>query len=198
MVNRQLFQTLKASLLPSANTRNAEQAPAYQFSPRHRLAQAAATGCLSPTFYASAESQLDEVLTLALAEEPAFVARTALYARERGAMKDMPALLAAVLAVRDVDLLVQVFPRLIDNGKMLRNFVQILRSGVVGRKSLGTRPKKLVQHWLLQASEKQLLNAAVGNAPSLADVVKMVHPKPSDSARAAWFAWLIGDRKSVV
>jgi 60 kDa SS-A/Ro ribonucleoprotein len=28
----------------------------------------------------------------------------------------------------------------IDNGRMLRNFVQIMRSGAVGRTSLGTRP----------------------------------------------------------
>ncbi len=107
-------------------------------------------------------------------------------------MKDMPALLAATLAARDVGLLGQVFGRVIDNGKMLRNFVQIVRSGAVGRKSLGSRPKKLVQQWLLAASEKQLLNAAVGNTPSLADVVKMVHPKPDEAWRAAWFAWLIG------
>ena len=40
-------------------------------------------------------------------------------------MKDMPALLAAILAVRDLELLAQVFPRVIDSGKMLRNFVQI-------------------------------------------------------------------------
>jgi 60 kDa SS-A/Ro ribonucleoprotein len=103
----------------------------------------------------------------------------------------MPALLAATLAVRDVALLSQVFGRVVDNGKMLRNFVQIVRSGSVGRKSLGSRPKKLVQHWLLTASEKQLLNASVGNTPSLADVVKMVHPKPAEAWRAAWFAWLI-------
>ena len=32
----------------------------------------------------------------------------------------------------------------------------------------------------------------MGNAPSLADVVKMVHPKPAEAWRAAWFAWLIG------
>jgi len=80
----------------------------------------------------------------------------------------------------------------IDNGKMLRNFVQIMRSGATGRKSLGTRPKKLVQQWLNTASEKQLLAAAVGNAPSLADVVKMVHPKPGEAWREALFAWLIG------
>ena len=94
-------------------------------------------------------------MTLAAEVDPAFVARTAVYARESGHMKDMPALLAAILAVRDLELLAQVFPRVIDSGKMLRNFVQILRSGV-GRKSLGkslgTRPK-LVQRWLLEATE---------------------------------------------
>ena len=192
MVNTQLFQTLKGALLPNANTVNAEQAPAYAFTPRHRLAQLAATGCLGQTFYANAEAQLDAVLALAKELDAAFVAKTALYAREAGFMKDMPALLAATLAARDVALLGQVFGRVIDNGKMLRNFVQIVRSGAVGRKSLGSRPKKLVQQWLLTASEKQLLNASVGNAPSLADVVKMVHPKPDEAWRAAWFAWLIG------
>jgi 60 kDa SS-A/Ro ribonucleoprotein len=192
MVNTQLFQTLKGALLPNANSANAEQAPAYAFTPRHRLAQLAATGCLGQTFYANAEAQLDAVLALAKELDAAFVAKTALYAREAGFMKDMPALLAATLAARDVALLGQVFGRVMDNGKMLRNFVQILRSGAVGRKSLGSRPKKLVQQWLLTASEKQLLNASVGNTPSLADVVKMVHPKPDEAWRAAWFAWLIG------
>ncbi|WP_028603869.1 vWA domain-containing protein [Ottowia thiooxydans] len=192
MVNTQLFQTLRGALLPTPTARNAEQAPAYAFSPRHQLAQLATTGCLSKTFYAHAEDQLDKVTALAQEVDATFVAKTAIYARESGYMKDMPALLAASLAVRDVALLNQVFSRVVDNGKMLRNFVQILRSGAVGRKSLGTRPKKLVQHWLLTATEKQLLNAAVGNTPSLTDVVKMVHPKPSEAWRAAWFAWLIG------
>ncbi len=192
MVNTRLFQTLKGALLPNANTVNAEQSPAYTFTPRHRLAQLAATGCLGQTFYANAEAQLDAVLALAKELDPAFVAKTALYARESGFMKDMPALLAATLAARDVTVLGHVFGRVIDNGRMLRNFVQIVRSGAVGRKSLGSRPKKLVQQWLLAASERQLLNAAVGNTPSLADVVKMVHPKPDEAWRAAWFAWLIG------
>ena len=60
-------------------------------------------------------------------------------------MKDMPALLCAVLASRAPGLLAEVFDRVIDDGRMLRNFVQIMRSGVVGRKSLGTLPKRLVQ-----------------------------------------------------
>jgi len=191
MANLQLFQTQRGALLPSATALNEAGGVAYALSPKHRLAQLAATGCLNNTFYAQAQDQLDAVLALAREVDPVFVAKTAVYARRAGHMKDMPALLAATLAMRDVSLLAKVFGCVVDNGKMLRNFVQMLRSGAVGRKSLGTRPKKLVQQWLLEASEAQLLNASVGNTPSLADVVKMVHPKPAEAWRAAWFAWLI-------
>jgi 60 kDa SS-A/Ro ribonucleoprotein len=104
----------------------------------------------------------------------------------------MPALLIAVLAGNGAAELAPAFQRAINNGKMLRNFVQIIRSGAVGRKSLGSRPKKLVQNWLNAASERELLSAAIGTAPSLADVVKMVHPKPTQAWREAFFAWLIG------
>jgi 60 kDa SS-A/Ro ribonucleoprotein len=86
----------------------------------------------------------------------------------------------------------EVFEQVIDSGKMLRNFVQILRSGATGRKSLGSQPKRLVQNWLNSATERQLLQASIGNQPSLADVVKMVHPKPAEAWREAFFAWLIG------
>ncbi|MEQ1546799.1 hypothetical protein [Methyloglobulus sp.] len=75
---------------------------------------------------------------------------------------------------------------------MLRNFVQILRSGSVGRKSMGTKPKKLIQNWLNTAPERDLLNAYIGSQPSLADVIKMVHPKPTENWREAFFAWVIG------
>jgi 60 kDa SS-A/Ro ribonucleoprotein len=192
MANAQLFQSAKGKFTPPAQVRNAAMAPAYQMSPRHQLAQYAATGCLNATFYASAEAQLATLLALCEQVEPAFIAQTAIYCRERGYMKDMPALLAAVLAAKGAPELAPVFKRVINNGKMLRNFVQILRSGVTGRKSLGTRPKKLIQAWLNKASEAQLLSAAVGNSPSLADVIKMVHPKPAEAWREAFFAWVIG------
>lgn len=192
MVNTQLFQTRQGAMTVATNAVNKHGAAAYAFSPRHQLAQMAVTGCLGQTFYASPEEQLDPIANLVLTVDNSFTAQTAIYARQRGYMKDVPATLAAALAVWDTALLAQVFGRVIDNGKMLRNFVQIVRSGAMGRKSLGSAPKKLVQNWLLNATEKQLLNAAVGNTPSLADVVKMVHPKPTEEWRAAWFAWLIG------
>lgn len=192
MANSQLFQSMRGPFLPPADAVNHEGALGYGFAPKHRLAQYAATGCLSGTFYAGAEAQLDTILALCRDVEERFIAKTAIYCRERGHMKDTPALLAAVLTTRGQEFLPEVFVRVIGNGRMLRNFVQILRSGTIGRKSLGTRPKKLIQHWLNHASERDLLNAAVGNAPSLADVVKMVHPKPAEAWREAFFAWLIG------
>ena len=191
MANTTLFQSIKNRLIKT-DTYNEAGGIAYTLTPKQQLAQLAATGCLNNIYYADAQSQLDQVLKLAESLDVEFIAKTAVYARQKGFMKDMPALLLAVLAQKDVNMLARVFDQVVDNGKMLRNFAQIIRSGAVGRKSFGNRPKKLMQTWLLTATEKQLLNAAIGNAPSLADVVKMVHPKPREAWRAAWFAWLIG------
>ena len=191
MANTTLFQSIK-NRFTKTDTYNEAGGIAYTLTPKQQLAQLAATGCLNNTYYADAQSQLDQVLKLAESLDAEFIAKTAVYARQKGFMKDMPALLLAVLAQKDVNMLARVFDQVVDNGKMLRNFAQIIRSGAVGRKSFGNRPKKLMQTWLLTATEKQLLNAAVGNSPSLADVVKMVHPKPREAWRAAWFAWLIG------
>lgn len=192
MANKSLFRTVIGKLLPRTDAVNEAGGQAYQFGPKHALAQYAATGCLNSTFYASAEDQLADVLGLCEKVEPEFIARTALFAREQGFMKDMPALLCAVLSVKGPGLMAEVFDRIIDNGKMLRNFVQIMRSGVAGRKSLGTLPKRLVLQWLESRSDEQLFIASVGQDPSLADIVKMVHPKPMTASRRALYAYLIG------
>jgi len=192
MANTSIFQSIRGKLIPAATTRNDAGGVAYGLSPEAALARMAATGCITRTYYCSAEAQLDLVLALANEVSVDFLARTAIYSRQKGYMKDMPALLCAVLAARDRDRLVEVFPQVIDNGKMLRRFVQIVRSGVTGRKSLGSAPKRLVRQWLERASERQLLSASIGQNPSLADVVKMVHPRPAEKAREAFYAWLIG------
>jgi 60 kDa SS-A/Ro ribonucleoprotein len=159
MANKNLFQTIAGKLLPKTDAVNEALGQAYAFTPKHQLAQYAATGCLNTTFYADAGEQLAKVIELCQMIEPKFIAKTAIYARQRGFMKDMPALLCAILAVRDVKLLEAVFPRVIDNGKMLRNFVQILRSGVVGRKSLGSAPKRLIREWFNSRDDEAIFKA---------------------------------------
>ena len=192
MANKGLFASAVVKLLPRTDALNREGAPAYAYGPKAKLAQLAATGTLADNFYGAAETQLADVLDAARAIDPTFVAQAAIYARTSSAMKDIPALLAAYLTVADPDLAVRVFGKVVNNGRMLRSFVQIMRSGQVGRTSLGTRPKRLVQRWLEQALIRDLIQAATGSAPSLADIVKMVHPRPADAERKAFYGWLIG------
>lgn len=192
MANKALFASTVGKLLPQTDARNEAGGVAYAFTPKQALAQYAATGCMSSTFYANADEQLATVITLASQVEPEFVARVALYSRSKAHMKDAPALLVALLSVLAPGLMAEVFDRVIDSPKMLRNFVQIVRSGVVGRKSLGTLPKRLVLQWLERRTDEQLFWGSVGNDPSLADVIKMVHPKPTTASRAALFGYLVG------
>ncbi len=192
MANKNLFVAYAGKLLPRAATKNRAGAPAYALTARHQLAQLAMTGTLAPTFYANEHRQLADVMELAGKVPPLFVAKAAIYARQNGSMKDMPALLLAALSITDPKLFARAFPRVVDNGRMVRTFVQIMRSGAVGRKSLGSRPKAQVEAWLNAATDRQILNAAVGQSPSLADVIKMVHPKPASAERRALYAYLIG------
>ena len=191
MANKSLFASALSRFLPRADTVNQAGGSAYAYGPEARLAQLAVTGTLADGFYSNAETQLADVVLAAKDVDPDWVAKCAVYSRKSGAMKDMPALLAAYLTMADPDLSVRVFKRVIDNGRMLRTFVQIMRSGQVGRASLGSRPKRLVREWLEQASMAQLMHAATGNDPSLADIVKMVHPAPASAERRAFYGWLI-------
>ncbi|CAG0990389.1 60 kDa SS-A/Ro ribonucleoprotein [Phycisphaerales bacterium] len=192
MANKSLFKSYVGRLLPRADSINEAGGLAYAFTPRHALAQFAATGCLNGTFYADESAQLATVLALASQVEPSFVAKTAAWARSQAHQKDLPALLLATLSVRDPAQFAKAFPRVVDSAKILRNLVQIIRSGVVGRKSLGSLPKRLVREWLASQGDEALFRASIGNDPSLADVVKMVHPRPATPARAALYAYLVG------
>ena len=128
MANTTLFQSVKTRLT-AANTRNEAGGMAYTLTPKQQLAQLAATGCLNSTYYTDAQDQLEQVLELAENLDAEFIAKTAVYARQKGFMKDMPALLLAVLAQKDVNMLARVFDQVADNGKILRNFAQIARNG---------------------------------------------------------------------
>ena len=191
MASKALFKTIRGPKVPAADARNEAGGSAYAMPAKQMLAQYAATGCMNSTYYASAQSQLDTVLDLCRTVEPEFIARTALYCRSEGNMKDLPALLCAVLSVRSPGLMAEIFDRVIDSPKMLRNFVQIMRSGAVGRKSLGTLPKRCVRQWLENRTDEAIFFGSVGNDPSLADIIRMVHPKPATASCEALYGYLL-------
>ena len=190
MSNKKLFQSASKSAAV-ATTKNLAGGAAYALENRAALAQMAMTGCFNNTFYCSDKDQLSTIISLADKVDPEFIAKLAVYSRDHGNMKDMPSFLAAILSAKDSNLLAKIFPKVIDSPKMLRNFVQIVRSGAVGRKSFGTRIKRLINVYLESLTDEQLFNAKIGNEPKLSDILKMTHPKPSDKNRAALYGYLL-------
>jgi 60 kDa SS-A/Ro ribonucleoprotein len=190
MANKSLFSSLK-SKLPRATVRNEAGGAAYALAPKHALAQLAATGCFGNTFYATAETQLDELRKLIdQVDDNVYLAKLAVYARERAYMKDMPAALLVALSKRDTQLMHRVFERVVDNGRVLRTVFQLIRSGQFGRNGLSSSLQRAFQRWLNEASVGKLLSASIGNDPSLRDILRMARPTPKDNARRALFGWL--------
>jgi 60 kDa SS-A/Ro ribonucleoprotein len=196
MANKSLFASL-TNRLPRASAVNEAGGRAYKLDPKHALAQAAATGTFGNAFYSTAETQLDEVLKLIdEVDDNQYLAKLALYAREKAFMKDMPAALLVALSVRDTELMHRVFDRVVDNGRVLRTVFQMIRSGQFknkaghGRVGLSSSVQRAFQRWLNTASVGKLLSASIGNDPSLRDILRMARPTPKDNARRAMFGWL--------
>ncbi|QGJ69908.1 60-kDa SS-A/Ro ribonucleoprotein-like [Planctomycetales bacterium 10988] len=190
MANQELFSSMQGKH-PRADARNKAGGRAYRLSPKHALAQLASTGCFNGVYYASAQSQLDDLFRLIQeVDDVRYLAKLAVYSRERAFMKDMPAALVLEVAKRDPALMHVIFDRVVDNGRVLRTLFQMIRSGQFGRKGLSSSLQRAFQRWLNEASVGKLLSASIGHHPSLRDVLRMARPTPKDNVRRAVFGWL--------
>ena len=190
MANKFLFWSMKKKG-DVVNAMNDAGGLAYRMPAKHALAQLAATGCFNGTFYVDAEGQL--ALLRSLVDEVndnAYLAKLAVYGRQRAFMKDMPAALLVLLSKRDPALFHKAFDKVVDNGRVLRTMFQMIRSGQFGRKSLSHSLQRAFQRWLNSASVDKLMSASIGNDPSLRDVFRLARPTPKDNARRALFGWL--------
>jgi 60 kDa SS-A/Ro ribonucleoprotein len=177
---------------------------AFALSDEMALAQYAVTGTFNSTFYATGKEQLEAVKVLAEKVSNDWLAKVIVYAAERGRLRDMPAFLLVTLATRaktehDYALFHAAARRVLvpGNGRVLRTFVQMAKSGQAGRKGLGSMMRDEVRRWLKDTPPEQLLSASVGEKPSLADIIKLVHPSPGGYGeqaleRSALYRYLIG------
>lgn len=191
MVSKSLFKTAK--VVPVANVVNKAGGKAYSLPSKDALAKIIVTGCLNDTFYSDAGEQLAEIKKLCKEVEPSFIAKLAVYGRKKADMKDTPAyLLAYLFSNGHSDLVSKIFNDVVDNMKMLCNFVQIVRSGETGRKSFGTLGKRLINSWLLSRDADRMFRDNIGHSnPSVSDIVKMTHPKSSDEAQANMLKYIL-------
>lgn len=197
MANRKLFRSSQ-SRFQQADATNEAGGLAYQLDARQALATLAATGTLSDAYYTDAAGQLESLQRFAVEVDDEYLARLAIFARQKAKMKDMPAALLVMLSLRNTELMHRVFDRVVDNGRVLRNVFQMVRSGQFtradgrGRVGLSSSLQRAFQRWLNEASVGQLLSASVGNDPSLRDVLRMARPTPRDNQRRALLGWLAG------
>lgn len=192
-MNKNLFKTNRASRIPPAEAKNNEGGKAYNMTVQHELAQLALTGCFNSTYYVDAKDQVTRVMGLSHAVSPEFLAKLAVYAREKGYMKDMPAaLLGALYARKENDLFKKVFPRVVDNGKMAKNFAQVVRSGAAGRKSFASIAKRSYQDWFKQRPADRLFEDSIGGDVRMADLIRLVHPCPESPTKKALYGYLLG------
>lgn len=192
MANKDLFQSTK-SQIPAADAVNEAGGKAYSLTAEEALAQIASTGTFNKTYYGEGSDQLAAIKRAADEVTPTFLAQCALHARRKGGMKDVPAALVVMLTKADSTIADVVFDRVIDNGKQIRNYVQMTCSGALGRKGFsGSAPKRLVARWLNRRTPEQLLRASVGNDPSLSSIIRLAHPKPTDDERRALYGYLRG------
>jgi 60 kDa SS-A/Ro ribonucleoprotein len=194
MANQTLFSAPKFNV-PAADTTNNAGGKAYSLTSEHALAVYACTGTFHSTFYTSAQEQLSEVKRLAYEVSTVRLAKTAVMARTKGFMKDVPAFLTAVLYIRDLGLWKKVFPRVVDNGRMLRTYAQIARSGAAGKviNLSSSAHRRAIQEWFDNRSCDTLFRNSVGNSPSLVGVLRMARVKPKTREKEALLKYLFNN-----
>jgi len=187
-----------APVLP--NALNEAGGLAYRKECEVELATLALTGTFNDGFYASGQSQIERVQRLVGEVSPRFLEGLAVYASENN-MKDTPVVLLAFLMNKAPQRFRRIFHKVVDNGKQLRNFCAVVRSGVTGRKSFGTAPKRMIQNWLNGRNDRQIMEDFVGGngegGMSLKDVVKLVHPRAQDEGRNQLYRYFLGQEDRV-
>lgn len=192
MVNAALFPS-KSSTPPAYNSMNEAGGKAYTSSPEEVLATFAMTCMFGDQFYTSAKSQLDAIIAASSQVSDEYLAQLAIYSYECGKMKDAPAIFTALLLARKADerLIMSCLNRAIVDGKRFRNLIQILQSKVFGNTNITGRIKRILRTWFHDKSAHFIFNSAIGNNPSMRDVLRLVHPKPKDSSIDATYSYII-------
>ncbi len=197
--------TLPTAVQTEAAHQNREGAPSYQRSLQERLLGVLTTGTLGDTFYASGKELAAEavtVITEAREACPHFLARALVWARQYGMMKTLPTLGLLILSAggKTRQLFEQAFTQVILTPDDLRYFVATALGGTIpGRKGLGGISVEPVRTFLANISEYHAVKYGSANSTdvSLADIVRLSHPKPATAEAAERLGWLIRGKKAL-
>ncbi len=173
---------------------NYEQAPAYQLSPEWNLYTAVVTSSLSDTFYEKASERLESLRKLIGENDPQFVARLAVYAREQMNLRSIPLVLAVELAkVHTGDsLLCQMTTRIVQRADEITELLAYyqLANERKDTKKLNRLSKQLqagLQNAFNKFDEYQFAKYNRDAEIKLRDALFLVHPKAKDDGQQMVF-----------
>ncbi len=193
-----LTKRFPISAMTKPETINHTGFPAYIPSDDQALAELMFVGTFGNTFYATGQHWTDaftHVVKKMVAQDPEFVAKAAVKAREEGFVRSAP--LVALMALISGSPRAQawgrrVFGRIIRTGDDLRNVVALAQSKQF-RDGYGGLARRLVADWLnTHLDEYQAIKyAGKGERLSLRNILRLTHPVPPSPEREAIYRWLV-------
>lgn len=168
-------------------TRNKEGAPAYKLDPKMELYSAAVTSLLSDKFYEGASERLDRIVALIKKADPEFVAKLAVYAREKMHLRSLPLVIAVELAKvhNGDDLLRRLVGRIVQRADEI---TEVLAYYDLANKRTGTKKLNKISNQVIKGlkdafnkfDEYQFAKYNRDGAVKLRDALFIVHPHAKD------------------
>ena len=187
-----------------SKTVNYEGADAYQLTPQVDLYSAVVTSSLEPKFYESAGDRVERVRNLVKKNSPEFVAKLAVYTREKMYLRSMPLVLAVELArIHKGDSLVsKTVERVVKRADELTELLAYyqLANKRTDEKKLNNLSKQ-IQKGLANAfnnfDEYQFAKYNRDNEIKIRDVLFLVHPHPKSMTQQLLFDKIVNDTLEV-
>jgi len=181
-------------------TVNYEGAKAYTLTPEFELYTLAVTSLLSDTFYESSENIINRLRELIAKNKPEFVARLAIFAREKMHLRSMPMVLTVELAkyASGSNLIGNTIERVVQRADEITELLAYyqLANNRKGKKKLN-RLSKQIQKGLAKSFNKfdeyQFAKYNRQNVIKLRDALFLVHPKAKDEAQQVLFNKIVTD-----
>ncbi|MCU0446932.1 MAG: TROVE domain-containing protein [Microscillaceae bacterium] len=186
-------------------TTNYAGAKAYKMNVAMELYATVVTSALSDNFYEKTGDRLTRLRELIAKNDPVFVAKLAVYAREKMYLRSIPLVLAVELAkIHNGDNLIsRMVARVIqraDEITELLAYYQLANQRTQGIKKLNALSKQM-QKGLVEAFNKfdsyQFAKYNRDGEVKLKDALFLVHPKAKDEAQQAIFNQIVNDSLSV-
>jgi hypothetical protein len=185
-------------------TTNYEGAEAYKLNPKMELYSAVAATSLSDTFYEKADERLTRIRALIAQTDAAFVAKLAVYAREKMYLRSVPLAIAVELAKAnsgkaEVGKTVARVVQRADEITELLAYYQLAnnRTGVKKLNKLSKQVQKGLAVAFNKFDEYQFAKYNRDAEVKLRDALFIVHPKAKDEAQQLLFNKIAKDELKV-